>query len=160
MNIYNDLQIKSKQVLDKDYDDTNTKSNTTNLPIPYNPETCIYSNYTLLLNKPDITTYKHHRTTLTTKIIPNIIDKYSFEDDKGEYKNFLAEYIESILYTLIPILAIIFTIILITRCRKIRMKRVRPIVSLAQLKQSTQNYNTIDLNSSIDSSTAIINSIV
>jgi hypothetical protein len=103
--------------------------------------------------------YKHTNSTFTTKVIPNIIDKFSFDGEKEE-NNYLAEYLEDLLYTIIPLLIIIFSIILIVKCRKIRMKRVRPIVSLAQLKQSTQDYSYDDLNASIDSSTAIINSIV
>jgi hypothetical protein len=166
MNIYNDLQIRSKAILASDYDDKAKRLNNTNdnnSIVTYGDDKCIYNNYTMLLNKPEntgIPHFRHHNSQITTAVIPNIIDRYSFEDNKEEKPNFILEYFESLLYTLIPLLTIIFTIILITKCRKIRMKRVRPIVSLAQLKQSTQEYSYNDLNSSIDSSTAIINSIV
>jgi hypothetical protein len=165
MNIYNDLQIKSKNKLDKDYDDRKNKTNSIEAALPtYNSKQCIFSNHTLLLNKPENTAvsyYRHIHSQITTNIIPNIINRYSFEDNKEVENNYLVEYIESILYTFIPLLIIIFTIVLITKCRKIRMKRVRPVVSLAQLRLlSTEHHDYQDLNSSIDSSTAIINSIV
>ncbi len=163
-NIYNDLQIRRKLKLVYDYDDGSIKikSNTTlNTDISYQTiDKCMFQNFTTILKNNRFTEYKHISSDTITNIIPNIFDK-SLEGDDKKQESILLEYFEDILSAIVPILGFLFLIICIIKCRKIRMKRVRAPVTLSQLKRSSQlSQGYTDLNTSIDESTAIINSIV
>jgi hypothetical protein len=120
----------------------------------------MFQNFTTILKNNYFTEYKHIKSQTITNIIPNIFDK-SLEGDDKKQDSVLLGYLEDMLSAIVPILVFLFLIICIIKCRKIRMKRVRAPVTLSQLKRSTQlSQGYTDMNTSMDESAAIINSIV
>lgn len=147
-----------------DYDDLTGSNNTTNainttLIFSYNGEDkCLFQNFTTILQNNHYSEYKHHPSSWTTNIIPNMFEK-SLEGDDKKTENELIQYFEDVLSVIVPILGFLFLIICIVRCRKIRLKRVRTIVTISQIRRNDQQAY-IDLNTSIEESAGIINSIV
>jgi hypothetical protein len=176
--IKNDLHIKNKNKLELDYDDTSNRFiNTFNISseeevITTNKVLCSKNNLTaefiFKLTSEDYIyiPYQHIPSVKTTTLIPNLIDKSSFEKDNNledQEEPSIFDFIEDFLYVLVPIMVVVFIIILIIKCKKTRIRRIRMPMNISHLKTTPTPIRTVnydELNESTSSSSIIINSLV
>jgi hypothetical protein len=165
--------LKNKKLLELDYDDELVRKNYTKINDTKFNDTHIWQvknkcnlNFTnKVLEQSEIMHYNpyyFHKTSKITNIIPNIINKYSFEKEKipnEEDENIFIKMIEDFLYVIVPFMAIVFMIILVIQCKQVKIRRTRMAVNLSTLKQTT-SLESSRLNDSTDSSSIIINSLV
>jgi hypothetical protein len=101
--------------------------------------------------------YTKSESEQKTSVIPNLMNKGPLIIESEEENKFIIMF-EDILYVLVPIVSIVFFIFLLINCRRNKIRRVRMISKLSQLKVTSHiDYHNTDPN---DSSSLIINNLV